>query len=312
MALGRPDMRGPQDDFANEGSNLDKALQISLIGIILSVSSIGRAATIGNIPEMQGGSGRYSLGIEYDSLANRDMTFDSGSASSMAFLVTTPSPFPDSGSLISGTETKSKRILLRGAVNLMSRLDFYVKLGIADAELGYTIKSPAQADRQVKFDGSLDFAYGTGFKARMASWGGWTVISDLQFLRYEVEGDYTVDGKDFAELFPGRLIPERSRSEAEVQELQLAVYLTGKIGMMTPYAGFKISDLTIDIDNEASGKEFISLSPATESRRESHESADQVGVFLGTGLEMNGPWTANIEIRFIDETAVSVGINRHY
>jgi hypothetical protein len=288
---------------------LNKVL-LSLIGAILSISSIGHSAMIGNISGMQSTSGRYSLGIEYDSVLSRDMAFDGGNASRVEFFVTTPAPFPDAGARISDVETKSNRVLLKGTMGLLPRLDFFVKLGIADAELKYTIKSPTQADQQLKYDGSVGVAYGAGLKGQLVNWGRWEVISDFQFLRYEVEGDYTIDGQDLATLFLPNLLSASTRSKARIQEFQLAMYLTGHIGMMTPYAGLKISDLSMDIDSKVTGTGVISLAPATESRHEAHESVDHVGGFLGTGLEMNGPWTANVEVRFIDETAVSIGINR--
>lgn len=293
---------------------LHKIFLISLMSAILGISSIGQSATIGNIAGMQG-SGRYSLGIEYDSLANRDMDFDAGSASRVDSFGIGPAPFPDplvSGGRISDVETKSNRVLLRGTWGLMSWFDFFVKLGIADAELSYTIKSPTQADKNVKYDGSIGFAYGAGLKGRIMSWGPWAVVSEFQFLGYEVEGDLTIDGQDLATLLLSSFNAVRSRSKAEIHELQLAVYITGKIGMMTPYGGLKISELSMDVDSEVTGRDGTTSIPATESRHEAHESADPVGVVIGTGLEMNGPWTANIEIRFIDETAVSFGINRHF
>ncbi|HIE65465.1 MAG: hypothetical protein ABGX83_01170 [Nitrospira sp.] len=294
---------------------MNKFLLISLIGAVLSIPSIARPATIGNIAGMQVTSGRYSLGIEHDSVANRDMAFDEGSAFTVDSFGIQPALFPDPlipGGRISDVEIKSNRVLLRGTWSPMSRLDFFVKLGIADVELNYTIKSPTQTDKHIKYDGSIGVAYGVGLKGEITNWRSWAVISEFQFLRYEVEGDFTIDGQDLAALLLPNLNPMRSGSKAEIQELQLAVYITGKIGMMTPYGGFKISDLSMDVNSEVTGRDGITGFSTTESRRETHESLDRVGVFLGTGIEMNGPWTANIEFRFIDETAVSIGINRRF
>lgn len=291
---------------------MKKVILICLAGVILSIYSIAHSATIGNIAGTHGASGRYSLGIEYDSVFDRDMAFDGGNAAREVLFATNPEFFPEPGEGIADIEAKSNRVLLRGAVGLMSWLEFFVKLGVADAELNYTIKSPVKADQKVKYDGSFGFAYGAGLKARIVNWGRWAIISDFQFLRYEVEGDYKIDGVDFAGLLSTSLTSARSRSEATVQEIQLAIYIAGTIGILTPYGGLKISDPAMKIDNKATGIDLTLFSTASQLQHEEHESADNVGVFLGTGLEMDGPWTANIEIRFIDETAVSIGLNRHF
>jgi len=290
----------------------NKVFLISIIFAVLSISSVGQSATVGNIAGLQGGSGRYSLGIEYDSVAEREMDFDGGDVSREDSFVTTFGPFPESGAGIVGLEMKSNRVLLRGTAGLTPWLDLFLKLGIADADWSYTIKSPTLAVENIKYDGSMGVAYGAGFKGRITHWGSWQILSEFQFLRYELEGDYTINGQDFATVFLPNLNAIRSRSKARVQEFQLAIYIAGTIGMMTPYVGLKVSDLTMKIDSKVSGRDKITAFPATESRHEAHQSADPAGLFIGTGLEMNGPWTANIEIRFVDETAVSLGINRHF
>lgn len=285
---------------------------ISLIGTIVGVVSPAHPAPLEDKAWMQGRTGRYSLGIQSDSVLGRDMTFDEGSASRIEFLVNTPKPFPEAGERIADVELKSRRVMLSGTMGLMSWLDFFLKLGIADPELSYRINRPSLSDQIIKYDGSVGVAYGAGLKAHVANWGPWVVISDLHFLRYEVEGDYTVDGQDLATLFAADLNATGSSSDAVVQEFHLTISLTRKVGMMTPYGGINFSDVNIDIDSRVTGTGVISLAPATELRREKHESADHVGVFLGTGLEINDPWTANIEIRIVDETAVSIGIHRHF
>lgn len=256
-----------------------------LVGIVISFMSfatVSLAGTVGNIAETQGGVGKFSLGVEYDGVFDRDMDLDSTS-------ILGP------GESIKDAEFESNRILVKGTLGLHPNLDIFVKLGAADADGEFKIGGAGFPDIKVEFDGDWDFAWGIGAKGKLyQSPSGIRLMADIQYLWYEVDGDIDIEGIDLAIFGP-------YDAETEIQEWQVALYVNKTIGMFSPYAGVKYSDMDVetDIDWQGGGKDEIDF-----------EADDNFGVFLGTDFyAIPNILSFNIEGRFVDETALSVGLN---
>lgn len=256
-----------------------------LVGIVLSFMSfatVGLAGTVGNIAETQGGLGKFSLGVEYDGVFDRDLDLDS------------IMPPLGPGESIKDAEFESNRIFAKGTLGLHPNLDIFVKFGAADADGEFKFVDPS-ASTKFEFDGDWDFAWGIGAKAKLfQSPSGIRLMADIQYLWYEVDGDIKVNGIDLAITGP-------YDAETEIQEWQVALYVNKTIGMFSPYAGVKYSDMDVetDIDSQSFGKLEIDF-----------EADDNFGIFLGTDFyAIPNILSFNIEGRFVDEIALSVGLN---
>ncbi|MBW2011319.1 MAG: hypothetical protein JRI32_06685 [Deltaproteobacteria bacterium] len=297
-----------------------------LVGIVISFMSfatVSLAGTVGNIAETQGGLGKFSLGIEYDGVFDRDLDFDSGSHS-INIPVSESEPIPDPGESIKDAEFESNRIFAKGTLGLHPNFDIFVKLGAADADTEFKTVG-AGASEKTEFDGDWDFAWGIGAKAKLyESSSGIRIMADAQYLWCEVDGDVDIDGKDLAENYKEELLYEGATSatisydaEAEIQEWQVALYVNKTIGMFSPYAGVKYSDIDAEFDADIDGRITVPVgaaiiigSPYSAKIETNFEADDNFGVFLGTDIYVIPDILSfNIEGRFVDETALTLGLN---
>jgi len=249
---------------------------------ILAFYSLSHAARVNNGAGVQGEYGKMALGFEYDSDSERDMNFDGGTEFDGDATV----PFLAAGDSIIGGSFESSRIMLRGSVGLSDWVDVFIHLGFADADFSYQ-RIEGGAPEAISFSGDSDLAYGLGLKAAIANVEGYQVYSNLQLFQSEVDGAYTEDG-----VLLGT-------AEATIQEIQLAFFAAKTFDMWTPYGGLKFSELMVEIDRSILGTTF----------HEEHKVDDNIGLFVGTDVVLKPGLSANIELRFVDESALSLGLN---
>ena len=146
---------------------MKKTILVGLLMVALSLPSIGWAATVGNIAETQGALGKFSLGLEYDGIFNRDMDWKSGSVTETdpGGTYTESLPFP--GDSIDDMEIDSNRIFLKGTLGLHPNVDIFVKLGMANANWEAKYKEPGYPDEKLEFEDDWDFAWGIGAKVKI-------------------------------------------------------------------------------------------------------------------------------------------------
>ncbi|MFQ5580893.1 MAG: hypothetical protein ACE5FZ_09795 [Nitrospiria bacterium] len=258
-----------------------KSLPFTLIAI-LAFYSMSHAARVNNGAGLQGAYGKMALGVEYDSDSERDTEFDGGTEFDGDATV----PFLAPGDRIVGGSLESSRIMLRGSVGLADWMDVFIHLGFADADFSYQLIE-AGVPEVISFSGDSDLAYGLGLKAAIANVEGYQIYSNLQLFQSEVDGAYTEDG-----VLLGT-------AEATVQEIQLALYAAKTFDMWTPYGGLKFSELAVEIDRSIPGTTF----------HEEHKVDDNIGLFVGTDVVLKPGLSANIEFRFVDESALSLGLS---
>ncbi len=258
-----------------------KSLTLTII-TILAFHSMSHAARVNNGAGVQGEYGKMSLGFEYDSESERDMQFDSG----IILEGGGTEPFLALGNSITGGSFESSRIMLRGSFGLTDWMDAFVQLGFADADFSYQVIELGVPEA-ISFSGDSDLAYGLGLKAAIANVEGYQVYSNLHLFQSEVEGAYTEDG-----VLLGT-------AEATVQEVQLALFAAKTFDMWTPYGGLKFSELNVEIDRSLLADTF----------HEEHKADGNIGLFVGTDVVLKPGLSANIEFRFVDESALSLGLN---
>ncbi|VAX29250.1 hypothetical protein MNBD_NITROSPIRAE02-13 [hydrothermal vent metagenome] len=288
---------------------------IALLMFVLSLPSVGLAATVGNTAETQGAAGKFSLGVEYDGVTNRDLKWKSGTMSMTYLGVTDSDTIPSAGDSIEDMEAESNRIFLKGTVGVHPNVDVFVKLGMADADWKMTEKSPGSPDSKTEFNGDWDLAYGIGAKAKLFQTpGGLRVMADAQYLRYEVDGKLKTDGTEFDQDILADLRSTdpnatfSSTKKTKVQEWQVALYVNKTIGKFSPYGGVKYSDFKADLELDGSGQY---LGDPFSIKIDGKSEADKnFGIFLGTDIYViPNKLSVNLEGRFIDETAFTIGAN---
>ncbi|MBI5893389.1 MAG: hypothetical protein HZB79_07035 [Deltaproteobacteria bacterium] len=292
---------------------MNRVILFSFIVLALSLPSIGMAASVGNIADTQGGLGKFSLGVEYDGVFNRDLKFKSGNSSKTAGGVTVSVPYPSTGDSIKDMKLESNRIFIKGTLGLHPNIDLFLKLGMADAKWKYKYVSPGETDEKNEFDGDYDFVYGGGIKAKIfESSGGLRVMVDGQYLRYEVDGDFKVDGKDLAQIIIDDGATTASyNSKTKIQEWQVALYVNQTFGQFSPYAGVKYSDVTAKSETNFSRIDGgVALSGKLDEKA---EADNNFGIIVGADIYLiPNRLSVNIEGRFIDETAGTIGVNYRF
>ena len=298
---------------------MKKTILVGLLMVALSLPSIGWAATVGNIAETQGDLGKFSLGLEYDGVFDRDMDWKSGSVTSTGpGGGTVTESLPDERESIQDMEVDSNRIFLKGTLGLHPNVDMFVKLGMASTNWEAMLKEPEYPDEKFEFEDDWDFAWGIGAKIKIFETpGGLRFMADGQYLSYKVDGDVKVDGKDLDQLILEEfrlwdpMATFSSDSEIEIKEWQVALYVNQTFGNFSPYAGIKYSECDVDFELNGSGQ--LSGDPYSMKVKGDAEADDNFGIFLGTDIYViPNQLSINIEGRFLDETAGTIGVNYRF
>ncbi len=287
---------------------MKKTILVGLLMVALSLPSIGGAATVGNIAETQGALGKFSLGLEYDGVFDRDMDWKSGSVTMTIPSGTNTESFPSPGDSIDDMEIDSNRVFLKGALGLHPNVDMFVKLGMASANW----EAKGFPDEKFEFEDDWDFAWGVGVKVKLFETpGGLRFLGDAQYLSYKVDGDFKIDGIDLEEVFQLMDPTFSADSEVEIKEWQVALYVNQTFGNFSPYAGVKYSEYDVDFEFKGSGQ-FLG-DPYSMKIEGDAEADDNFGIFLGTDIYViPNLLSINIEARFIDETAGTFGLTYRF
>lgn len=288
---------------------------MSVLFVTLGLSSVVLAASVGNTADTQGGSGKFSLGLEYDGIFNRDMKVKSGSYKQTEAGMASKETYPFSGDSINDVKMRSNRFFLKGSAGVHPNLDFYVKLGVSDLTWKQKYLSPGVSAERDKIDGDHGFAWGIGAKAKIyETSGGLRFMADAQYMRYKVDGDYRVNGTDLKEVImdsdPSITDPVYN-TKTTLQEWQIALYVNKTFGQFSPYAGMKYSDAILNNELNISFTDSIGfLSKKFETK---YRADKNIGIFIGADIHIiSKKLSMNIEGRFIDETAVTVGMNYRF
>lgn len=274
---------------------MKKAMMLSLV-VLLTLPLTVYAASIGGA-ETQG-QGKFALGLDQEFVFDRDGKM----------LTTT---------IISGTVTenwpikseidKMYRTMAKASYGLLDNLDVYVRLGTADPDYtekvsgtwtdsaGVPPQDKGTFTGTAKYKGDNALAYGFGMKGTYDLKNDWLVGCDVQYLRHK--NDYKASGSAIIYDDNGTAIGEDTdewKGEITFYEWHVAPYVAKKFGNFLPYLGVRYSDARIKGKDEDGDTTKI-------------KADDNFGVFLGTDYKIGENWRLNLEGRFVDETAMSVG-----
>ncbi|MCK9418046.1 MAG: hypothetical protein M0R70_01555 [Nitrospirae bacterium] len=286
-----------------------KTIPAILFGLIALVSLpfTADASTIGNIASSQGGGGEVSVGVEYERVFNRDLSINSGDRTRNVNGAITTTSFPASGGSINDFKMESNRVLVKGTFGFHQDidLDLFLKMGIADVLWKANHVVAAGTDRDLEFDGEADFAWGGGAKLGFYQFSsGLKIMGDIQYLTYTVSGNYSVNGLDRA-FFE---TPSSYETKTNVEEWQGALYAQQFFGPIGPYLGVKYSDMNLENETSVSGR--TSGVPYSYDETVNADADKNLGAFLGADINIvPRHLSVNVEVRLVDETACSIGVN---
>lgn len=224
------------------------------------------------------GQGELSVAIEQEIVFERDMELKSIS--------------PDVGTQATDMKfDEMYRTDVKISYGMLDNFDIFVKLGGASFEMEEEWRTTTPEVGSIKDDAETSFMWGIGMKGTLSLEDDWMLGVDVQYLAHDNDYDGRIDN---------RTTPADSEDysgEMEVEEWHVAPYIAKAINSFTPYVGVKYSDVRIE-------NNYTTSSGSTKEKREADEN---VGVFIGLDYKIDTVWKLNIEGRFIDETAMSLG-----
>lgn len=246
----------------------------AVLGLVLSLPAISHAAPAGNPADPVLLEGTYPIKAEglIDIVFDRDLD-------------------------LSGDNAKVEGIwyLAKVGLTLIEKIDIYGLLGTADFKLeNWRIAN----DYDMESDYSL--AWGGGAKLLLYE----TEEYGDGILRVTVDGNYRrYDPSIETVKKDGTELTGITAKELEYQEWQASLGLSYTLDQMTPYIGVKYSDCQT---------EMSLTEPAATIAKVEANSDDVVGVFVGLDYLFAENISVNLEGRFIDETALNVGLKINF
>jgi len=186
------------------------------------------------------------------------------------------------------------------------------KIGILlmDRFIPYTVLGAAEAKKQNFKVGAYEVEWKTDYDFVWAV-GGTALIYSTQpgqlgegVLSFGVDGRYrqshlSVDAVKLNGINYDHGSSSLTNSKYELGEWQIAGELAYQYKQIIPYFGVKYSDASGEAEATINSRKY----------KNDFEGKDNVGIFAGGDIAINDSFTANIEGRFLDETALSIAAN---
>lgn len=215
-----------------------------------------------------------SVGVVYDVVQERKLEVDTG-------------------------DFEMQAVMARIGLSMLDRYNLYVDFGEAtDMELDYTILGEKHA---IKYD-SGDII-GVGLSALIYRWDNDIEVgANVSYRQVDLNIDsLSIDGVSYTSA------NLTSVTNTDYQEVQGAVELAWKTDNFIPYIGLKYSDVELGSD--------YTIAPQQYSDSKGKGSDRSIGAFVGLTITpsieatpQSEQLSINIEGRFIDEEALSIGI----
>lgn len=270
-----------------------RRMMLFVMALFLALPLCSYASSIGGA-ETQG-KGKVGIGLDQEFVFDRDMKLKDGWWWEL-----------DSGDTGERAKTEidsAYRTMVKASYGVLDNLDIYVKLGTADfkSTSNITTKYPdgSYDIDTIKTKGNNAFAYGFGAKGTYNLKNDWIIGCDAQYLRHtnNYKGVDTWTEYDANGNVTDPYSEDTFKGKVTFQEWHIAPYIAKKLGNFVPYLGVRYSDLRqnykVVLEDEGSKMKF--------------KADDNVGVFVGTDYKLGESWKINLEGRFIDETAMSLG-----
>jgi len=250
------------------------------MGIVVMTALPVMAASVGS-PNTQG-KNKIAVTPEWSYIFGRNLDYKKA----------TRPPGNDQYRAVNFRIDRGYNVVGKVSYGIFNSMDIYVKLGVAN----YDFKGDVFVEDTRKIDEKLSarnaFLYGGGFKLAYELKDNWIIACDGQYLASSHELDFRATN-----LFT-EAVSIAKYADCRLQEWQVAPYLAKKIADFTPYLGVRYSDFRMCQKNPDSLLRWDNLVFGADRN---------IGVFTGMDWDLGKSFKLNVEGRFIDETALSIG-----
>lgn len=249
--------------------------------VMVAMTAVPAAATSVGSPKTQG-RGKIAVAPEWSYVFGRSLDFEKA-ARPAGHEVDRPENFRiDKGYNLTG----------KTSYGLFDFMDIYVKLGIARYDLKGDVLVGDNKRVEEKLSARHAFLYGGGLKLAYELKKGWIIGCDAQYLTSHHVVDFgatnTISGA----------VTNAKYYDCRIQEWHAAPYVARRIAGFTPYIGGRYSDLRLDQKRPSDPRRWSNLVFSAEYN---------IGIFTGMDWNLGSNLKFNVEGRFVDETAISVG-----
>ncbi|MHC4428744.1 MAG: hypothetical protein ACYS0D_09085 [Planctomycetota bacterium] len=257
-------------------------------------------------------TGTFTVGVEYERIFARDLD-DAGVSGTELDANGAVVGTIEAATTARGVELESNAILVRlgysiaGAPDRTWAIEGYSILGAADLTLDGTVNSPGDAPETFNVDGDFGVVFGGGMRSQVYRRGRLRVFVDgsIRF-SYHDSGIVPVAELD---LVPGPGETAAQDFETRLLSWQVSGYVAWDFELgdliVAPYGGFRLSGLEARVDGsqgffdpDFDGLQTLDYGPHQE---------DVFGLFAGVEVGITGNLGAFVEVRFIDELAITAG-----
>ncbi len=252
---------------------------ISMVMLLMTAVFAG-AASVGS-PGTQG-QGKIAATAEWSYVFGRDLDFKKA----------TRPPGHDNDRPVNFRIDRGYNVAGKISYGVFNAMDIYVKLGVANYDLKGDVFVGDTKRVEEDLSAGDSFLYGGGVKLAYELKDGWIIGCDAQYLTSGHELDFR------AVNVASGAVTTAKYAECRIQEWHAAPYIAKKIADFTPYLGARYSDLRLSQKNPDDPRRWDNLI----------FSADRnIGVLTGVDWNFGKNFKLNVEGRFVDETAMSVG-----
>ncbi len=238
------------------------------------------AASVGS-PQTQG-KGKIGAGVEWSYIFNRDLEFKKA----------TRPPGHAADSPVNFKIVKGTNVAAKISYGVFEDMDVYVKLGVANYDLKGDVFVGDTQTASENLSARNALLYGGGLKFAHEFKKGWILGCDAQYLTSDHELDFRANTLSTGAITTARYYDFR------IQEWHMAPYVAKKIAKFTPYLGVRYSDMRMEQKKPSDPKRWDDLIFYADCN---------TGVFTGVDWDIGKGFKLNVEGRFVDETAISVG-----
>ncbi len=259
---------------------MKKFLVFILTGAVIMFVAPVRASSIGS-PETNG-KGKFGAGAEWSYIFNRGLSFRKA---------TRPNGH-DTDRPINFKIVRGANAGARFSYGIFDVLDVYLKLGTANYDFNGDVYVGDLKKVEENISARNAFLYGAGLKSAYEFKCGWIVGCDLQYLTSAGDIYFRATSTSSGAVTAAKY------NDCRIQEWNTAFYIAKKIARFIPYLGARYSDMRLDQAKPTDPKRWNDLV---------FVSKYNVGVFTGIDWDLAKNFKLNLEVRFVDETAASVG-----
>lgn len=196
---------------------------------------------------------------------------------------------------------KINQFYAKAAVGLTPYFNVYGKLGISDGGEIDTVNRDNLLS--VKVDTDYGLLWGVGLSGAKEITDGWKLGLDAQFNSTKLDADKVTFNGDSTTGVTG---------DIKNHELQITPFITKKFPFdqwsISPYVGCAVNYFWTQTDRTLK----YSQGGTEYSEGWALKSEDNVGIVVGADFAFAEKWAMQLEGRFIDETAMSVGASYRF